>query len=1213
MYTMPEWPAAEVLLRVLFVHLLKRIQKSPEASKGDVFARGFAYELFGSLAARMRRSSKVGTILDGSDKAMRYCAVVLVYLEEQYRLNKSVMAKYAMRFWQIQTQREWYQTQLKVKKEAEKWRIEDREEREPGQDIKKIDKNKTAHLQNLINEVRSNGADRELAKVGSANLHLIRDFATRGYQSILEAIVRGLNETAPTLRTKAIKALAAVHEEDPQVIQSVPMLQQAVRHSCMDVSTIVRDAALDLLSGSFHSAPSCSLESSSFESKGEKCVATGIEKYGSTFFKAVYPVVTRRLLDTATSVRKRALKIMQSVVEDIASQTFCTNGPSLQNSLEYSEDSSRESLVIDVCSKIISRMDDTESSVRDLTRKILALALFDYRQPQKKSKSEANESQLVPVLSSRLVGVCTRLPPASHKRFVSRVLEFGLLEKVRDKLLAMSSYIVCELQNVETEVAELSNSKESPERLELLAKRQVSCASVLAALADADSSLIASHCVALAPSIKMVSQAPTTADVLSTQSILFILESGLPNMKTVSKSYINDVLRDLENLVCQHPSSIIGHAAVRCLSVYDKYAGASSEGSCGRLISLFHSFLDSQKTLIPEFASNDRKGIQNTRVALVRLGLLNRYAEVTEKVSSESFAVLLHYCRETMKGWLSANATYNGHNTGASVSHPFREESLRGLTHLLIRHLRFLPLCTPVLCASLSQGGDDKRDKKTDYAAQLRVITDFQELLAHEEERNYKRSQESSEEVEPKKSKDLAAEDDAEAGYLAGFAQTLLPDLLSAAVSPDRRIRSRIASVLGLLVRQGLVLPAAIVPTLFGLMVDFEEVQTRTNSLRVVTFIAERYPHMLASGTIQGIELAYKVGYQASNSASCLLTNSIDKQTGLSVLAPIISLVARSKRRSTVEYMIKQFDPHITLLHTHSEGISDGKSPQASSHSCDKDFFKEATREKTIKIQENSYVKTKASIPSPIRLGFQASVLATMEYGSTGKVKGSGTTSLGGTAASEQALKRAHEEIGDAICTCSRIISGSGQVLYEILRSIGKQNTTLASDERIHLVQVSVALTMALLVKRYLKFTRTNGETEKARSVDEGEFISSVARIPPFDIPPFLLQSLKLGDSADSKVGCEVGSEQLEYFMKLMKEDALDNREYEHGGDRSALRKRRRSRKSGVDASPRKRVPQSPARSMDSSRSPRYRSFKKTTSAFDDRGDDPTDADFVPD
>ena len=185
------------------------------------------------------------------------------------------------------------------------------------------------------------------------------------YTCILGRILILLNHEQPITRAKALKALAGVIEIDPSAL-SEPAIEKAVQSKFLDPNISVREAAVELL-GRFIT------------------VQSGL----STHY---YTILTQRLKDRGSSVRKRVIRILKDIV--------CSD--------------SAHSQIIPMLSEVVKRMSDETEGIKDCV-------LASFEQIWFKSGSDVEVARL-------LLGVCES--PLNHDSVV--LMLKGVLPKDKE-------------------------------------------------------------------------------------------------------------------------------------------------------------------------------------------------------------------------------------------------------------------------------------------------------------------------------------------------------------------------------------------------------------------------------------------------------------------------------------------------------------------------------------------------------------------------------------------------------------------------------------------------------------------------------------------------------------------------------------------------------------------------------------------------------------
>jgi cohesin loading factor subunit SCC2 len=346
---LPEWPACEVLLTLLGVLLVHSFSnRSNEHS-----LRVTSLDHLGVIAARLRRdaASSVDTehgdlvailaqVMQGrlerktpsptmlltmdafSENSRHLQKALIAYLHKRSQTDPS--CAYSRDFYIGQWLRD---TQLELEKAM----------KEAGEEMDPI----TTDGNGDVPAISSSAAALQQAEVKKETLHsligtknqselkhlegvlddksaglVVRYLASsralsRSFDVYLQQLIRVLSEPEVRMRTRAMKALSCIIDSDPSIL-SRPDMQRAVQCRFMDQSTLVREAAVDLLGRSVLSRPELTAQ--------------------------YYDMLSERILDTGVSVRKRVIKILKDV---------CVLQPQFPKTSE-------------ICVKIMRRISDEE-------------------------------------------------------------------------------------------------------------------------------------------------------------------------------------------------------------------------------------------------------------------------------------------------------------------------------------------------------------------------------------------------------------------------------------------------------------------------------------------------------------------------------------------------------------------------------------------------------------------------------------------------------------------------------------------------------------------------------------------------------------------------------------------------------------------------------------------------------------------------------------
>lgn len=1272
LYASPEYPSAELVVQALGVRLGMFLNANSDIS---VQGRVMCLDMLGALAARMCLLYGAKNLQNNGDEnlwadeilrpeVMKHRVAVLAYLKEQGKDDSS--CGYAQLFHCMQ----FIVDDAEACEEAYKMKqVRDGQDDVASDGLAKG--GRSEEFSNLRQEAMQRGSrvltdafqsmrgvyEGTRGDATASALYLSqRRPLVRGLSRIIDTVRDGLQQPEPTLRAKAIKTLSVVAEADPDVLRCVPALLNAIEQSCGDVSKSVREASLELLSRSLSTLTDCEPDST------RAGVGRGSFLRGSDFFEKVFPMVQQRLVDSATSVRKRAILIMHGVLTDILGEG-CSIGAGKASNIARESKNRLEHIVVQICCTLADRLEDREASVRLAAERTLRLAMFGFDSSQLEAPCSRTEYEsTAPTFASRLVAICSATlsnPKGtnSQRNVIQLVLNESIVAKKRPLLTQIVLEIVEILHATEAHLAGGSKSptadkedtgnsptlnSQAQRRTELLNRRRVASTAALEAVAKVDAALVSDQCTALAPHLKGIVEIRRrgSLELLHVPRVLNILELCVPKAgRPFAVSRLAEVVRDVEKIVCMCPAPSIAPSAIRCFCSLAQFASDPEVGCLPEETSrIFYSFLDGAKDeLVMSRPESNSEAIRNARQALPRLGLLARHGELSEDFVSEIYDLLHFLCSGLMRDWfLEARepACVEPMQTPGKmprICFGLRQSAVRSLTHLLVRHRSYLPKATPILVACLRQCG-----ATPDFEAQMTVLSGMQDMLLEEEARNVAEAEKMGQDRKQarpgaKSNVVLAAEEDAEAGFLALCAQAIVPELDIVSRSENAEVRKIVVTVLGLLGRQGLVLPATIVPALFGLLADGNAL-CRESALFVVGFLADRYPGMLSSAAMRGLQRSFSHAFRThprSNMTENALVHitkcAVDVKSGYALVSPGLMHIQRQQRRSILCGIVREFDPKAKVVviattaransnravganlsenaptsvggmilesaaggcEAHSAATDPGAKlalnvPRGSTEAS-REGIACTTTEKVVHDDDDDddvgvlqrrggHVKLRARGASapPSTLAFYAATLATMDYASGSGIGGSLTIG-GGTSVADAKLKAAREDVLEVVSVASRIISNSGQAVLQAVKE-SFRTAPARQDEKVEIAEHALPLCMLLLVKQFLKETRWNFEVPDC---DREEYESGEAAfpVPPFGISKLLFPPLEaISPSFDFRRDFPVGDvdAMLEVFQDLMRSDSIDEAEANVG---TSGRRRKPQPRSGQAVSRRKAKP----------------------------------------
>jgi cohesin loading factor subunit SCC2 len=345
----------------------------------------------------------------------------------------------------------------------------------------------------------------------------------RGFDKILERLLVSLTENSPTPRAKALRAVSAVVEADPGVLGD-ERVQRAVEGRFLDSAISVREAAMELVGHHIVTRPDFAV------------------KY--------FEKIAERIMDTGVSVRKRVIKIIRDVCMSNSGFTKATDG----------------------CVRIISRINDEESSIQDLVGKTFFELWFE--EPVGHHTQFLGDGSAVPLditeKVQQLVDVLRRLP--GHQPMVtiikrSLALDFCPQNTKNTATSMMTQAAVrhrCELMCKCLLESVLKVEETAGDDTEICALPYIVA---LHAFCTVDPTLCAPpsdparFAVTLQPYLKTQVGSRDAAQLL--QSIVFVIDTVLPLLRRPPQSFVEELERDLRQLISTCSFLAVVHACIK--------------------------------------------------------------------------------------------------------------------------------------------------------------------------------------------------------------------------------------------------------------------------------------------------------------------------------------------------------------------------------------------------------------------------------------------------------------------------------------------------------------------------------------------------------------------------------------------------------------------------------------------------------------------------
>ncbi|XP_014483167.1 PREDICTED: nipped-B-like protein B [Dinoponera quadriceps] len=582
---------------------------------------------------------------------------------------------------------------------------------------------------------------------------------SQSFDRYLKQILHVLTESSIAIRTKAMKCLTMIVEADPSVLARVDM-QLGVKHSFLDHSTSVREAAVDLVGKFVLSRPEL------------------IDKY--------YDMLSARILDTGVSVRKRVIKILKDICME------CPDFPKIP----------------EICVKMIRRVND-EEGIRKLVMEVFQNMWFT---PVRERPTLDSESLLRKVMNITDVVAASKdmglewfeqllvslFKPKEDKDDSTKMQT----EPPRALLTACRQIVDCLIENVlrleETnfEDTEKSKRKGSSQRL-------VACLTTLYLFAKIRPRLLVNHAITLQPYLSLKCQ--TQGDYQIISSVAHTLELVVPLMEHPSETFLAQLEEDSVKLILQHDRSVVA-SCLSCLG--------SIVNNVTRNFKLIRDCFKKYYGHLTEYKSFYERDPTNPmllkyrpffRRALFTVGLLLRHFNFMDPEVIEGLA-------ENIKDQVFETLSYFVHLDNDDIRH----FTLSAIGSLCIRHYEFmmLPELKELYHHLLTS-------EHALVHMRIQVLNNIEVYLQEEEKRMIKQDLEWA---KLSKQENLKEMGDVSSGMASTVIQLYIKEILESFLHVNINVRHAALKVIQLILAQGLVHPVQIVPYLVCMSTDCEKV-----------------------------------------------------------------------------------------------------------------------------------------------------------------------------------------------------------------------------------------------------------------------------------------------------------------------------------------------------------------------------------------------------
>ncbi|CAG0882319.1 unnamed protein product [Cyprideis torosa] len=674
---------------------------------------------------------------------------------------------------------------------------------------------------------------------------------TKSFDTFLTSILRGMLENVIGIRTRAMKCLALVVEADPNVL-TFKDVESGCRHSFLDTSTAVREAALDLV--------------------GKYILHRRqlVEQY--------YPIVSSRILDKGVSVRKRVIRILRDI---------CVEFPDFPR-------------IPELCIKIIGRVND-EEGIRKLVMEVFQSMWFTPTE----AKRDMNEKDILLKKVNNItdvVGASTEvvwfeqllqslfMPREDKDEIVTKQLKDPppqLIEATRQIVDCLVDSILKTEGDRDTDETEQETSKRK--------HRLASCAQTLKLIARVRPQLLVPHASILQPYLAIRKECASDNEIVVACSD--ILEIIVPLMSHPSPSFLTQLEEDTTKNILTGQRSVV-HRSIACLASVVNRVTKNYNLIEGCYMKYFGFIERIRKVLQHNNVSSQvsMKALRDLDRSMMIVGYLHRFFDFRNPtVRANLPADIVDKTIQELLFFVNSGPLY-------------QLFALRCLGQVLVRHFGImLRSNVKALYRGLLQDSSVALEIKSEVLGNLELYLREEDVRMNERDKAW---------AEKSQTEDLKEMADVTSGMASTIVQVYLSDVMNCFMHSHSLLRRKALQVTRTILEQGLVQPVTIIPYLICMCTDLykETYMLASSQLQELEKKHPGFTQTKAmtgirlSYKLQEIVQDKKPvrGYRPSD--TCSLATNPNSQSALNGFLYSILRTSKVQRRGIVLNVLKRFD-----------------------------------------------------------------------------------------------------------------------------------------------------------------------------------------------------------------------------------------------------------------------------------------------------------------
>ncbi|PIA17602.1 ARM repeat-containing protein [Coemansia reversa NRRL 1564] len=700
----------------------------------------------------------------------------------------------------------------------------------------------------------------------------------RSFEMLLARVILALGAGQVTLRSKALRALNQIAVHRPSVLYQ-SNVKYAINHRLQDSSPQVREVAIDLIGKHIAQNPELT------------------DQY--------YEFISVRILDKGPSVRRRVMRILASI--------YVLSKDTVQ--------------LVDIGARLLQRTNDEERSIRELALKTLHelwFSLGEYANVDNSSPEAESTSNVFNMLSPE-----TQRKISLRVRVMTGVLDATCSREVADLMADLFDHVTVALSRPEAEEAmfvircvidalfeQLLRAEESPMVCDTANGADAaaagfsvtSCLRFIATLSSIAPDTVGRHVETLGTYLRM----SNTADEDMVLNTLIIFSNTILRMPHPSTTFLVSLEQNLISLLSSSPQSVLS-VAVPCLCLLiDKLTWNHA-----KLIRLFRSCVlqlyKEQRTI--NSGAMSTASPKNLMRFIVLGGLLSRHFDFENHRErlKEHFKELELLAEGGAIGIMNDLLLFYA---TAQQPAPVQLAAIQMLGQLYIKR-------PGLALEARARGMMDRIFASGSVQHKLQVLRNFLEFLRADAKQLATREHEDRYKEREVDAKALVGDTGgmSEAGVGASLMQTYLDRIIDATfVANAVSLRTAGFEVISHVLEQGLAHPLKCMPALIALCTSSDS-YTRAKSLKLHQELNFKYASFIHSRDLEGVRQMYEYQLLVCGSPEDVegydsrvdLQEQSERPSAYLQFLYTLSRNKRTRRNELLGLLVKTCDPDSSL------------------------------------------------------------------------------------------------------------------------------------------------------------------------------------------------------------------------------------------------------------------------------------------------------------